>query len=161
MEFWWIPLKGEWMDLHRKCKNKKTKNITCWGIDFIKNWCFSKCKISQHFVNPFIPLLKMFFSKILKLLILLAKILFLVSKSIFFFQTIHQSISRVSQSILVFILTLKIDSWILLWLRIGLTIEKTQLLFVNLVFNLNFFFLFWHDSLSMAKNRDWINTSNH
>ena len=84
MEFWWIPLKGEWMDLHRKCKNKKTKNITCWGIDFIKNWCFSKCKISQHFVNPFIPLLKMFFSKILKLLILLAKILFLVSKSIFF-----------------------------------------------------------------------------
>ena len=84
MEFWWIPLKGEWMDLHRKCKNKKTKNITCWGIDFIKNWCFSKCKISQHFVNPFIPLLKMFFSKILKLLILSAKILFLVSKSIFF-----------------------------------------------------------------------------
>ena len=84
MEFWWIPLKGEWMDLHRKCKNKKTKNITCWGIDFIKNWCFSKCKISQHFVNPFIPLLKMFFSKILKLLILSPKILFLVSKSIFF-----------------------------------------------------------------------------
>ena len=84
MEFWWIPLKGEWMDLHRKCKNEKTKNITCWGIDFIKNWCFSKCKISQHFVNPFIPLLKMFFSKILKLLILSAKILFLVSKSIFF-----------------------------------------------------------------------------
>ena len=72
------------MDLHRKCKNQKTKNITCWGIDFIKNWCFSKCKISQHFVNPFIPLLKMFFSKILKLLILSPKILFLVSKSFFF-----------------------------------------------------------------------------
>ena len=84
MEFWWIPLKGEWMDLHRKCKNKKTKNITCWGINFIKNWCFSKFKISQHFVNPFIPLLIMLFSKILKLLILSAKILFLVSKSIFF-----------------------------------------------------------------------------
>ena len=47
------------------------------------------------------------------------------------------------------------------WLRIGLTIEKTQLLFVNLVFNLYSFFLFWYDSLSMAKNRDWINTSNH
>ena len=60
-----------------------------------------------------------------------------------------------------FILTLKIDSWMLLWLRIGLTIEKTQLLFVNLVFNLYSFFLFWHDSLSMAKNRNWINTSNH
>ena len=79
----------------------------------------------------------------------------------FFFQTIQQSISGVSQSILVFILTLKIDSWMLLWLKIGLTIEKTQLLFVNLVFNLYSFFLFWHDSLSMAKNRDWNNTSNH
>ena len=148
------------MDLHRKCKNKKTKNITCWGIDFIKNWCFSKCKMCQHFVNPFIPLLKMFFSKILKLLILSAQMLFFVSKS-FFFQTNQQSTSEVSQSILVFFLTLKIDCWMPLWLRIGLTIEKTQLLIVNLVFNSYSFFLFWHDSLSMAKNRDWINTTNH
>ena len=71
------------MDLHRRCIYQKPKNITCLGIDFIKNWCFSKCKMSQHFVNPFIPLLKMFFFKIPKLLIPSTKTLFLVPKSNF------------------------------------------------------------------------------
>ena len=53
-------------NLHRKCKNQKTKKISRSRIHIRKNWFSSKCKILRHFGHLLLHVLKtVFFRKIL------------------------------------------------------------------------------------------------